>query len=423
MPDQPSDLGAPPTVEEPWPPPALSTEEAVTDEPEPHRLRGRRRLIVLAVCAAVTVLAAVVITVRLRQSDAPAVEPGVDTWAPYWALDESLPELDARAEQFRELSPFWFAAEGVDSIVVDENADGAQTDAFMETARRSGSRVVPSIVDAMPSGAMAAMLADPAQRARHVDALARFAEEGSYAGLDIDYEKFAFSDDRSTWDTTRPAWVAFVTALAERLHTDGRTLTVSIPPIYDAGRTSDSGFWVYAYDEIAPVVDRIRVMAYDYSTDAPGPIAPLAWVQEAIDSAVEATGEPSKLVLGVPLYGYNWLVSTVGSCPPGEAPDRTGVTARSAGDLAAERGAEPVYDETTAEWAFTYRLDLTDGTTSCTQTRQVHYVDSRGATARMALADAAGLAGSSFWALGYEDDALWSTLSETGQATTVTTTG
>ena len=100
---------------------------------------------------------------------------------------------------------------------------------------------MPSIVDAMPSGAMAAMLADPAQRARHVDALARFAEEGSYAGLDIDYEKFAFADDRSTWDTTRPAWVAFVTALAERLHTDGRTLTVSIPPIYDAGRTSYSG--------------------------------------------------------------------------------------------------------------------------------------------------------------------------------------
>ena len=54
---------------------------------------------------------------------------------------------------------------------------------------------------------------------------------------------------------------------------------MSIPPIYDTGRTSDSGSWVYDYGAIAPVVDHIRVMAYDYSTDSPGPIAPLEWVQ------------------------------------------------------------------------------------------------------------------------------------------------
>ena len=52
---------------------------------------------------------------------------------------------------------------------------------------------------------------------------------------------------------------------AQRLHADGRTLTVSVPPVYDGGQTDDSGYWVYDYGGIAPLVDTIRIMAYDYS--------------------------------------------------------------------------------------------------------------------------------------------------------------
>jgi spore germination protein YaaH len=344
----------------------------------------------------------------------------VDAWAPYWALDDSVPDLTARSGDIADLSPFWYAAERADSIVVDENASKPQTEAFLTAARRAGIRLVPSVVDAMPAGAMAAVLADPTQRAIHVKALADFAAKGDFAGLDIDYEKFAFSDDRSSWAATRPGWVAFVTELAERLHADGRTLTVSIPPIYDTGRTSDSGYWVYDYAAIAPLVDHIRVMAYDYSTSSPGPIAPLDWVQQTIDATAEASGDPSKLVLGLPLYGYNWVVSTSGTCPSGQDEGRSGVTARSAEDLAARRGAKPVYDAVTGEWTFTYRLELSDATTTCTQTRQVHYIDSQGALARLALAEKAGFDGGALWALGYEDAALWSGLSPAGSTTAST---
>ena len=74
--------------------------------------------------------------------------------------------------------------------------------------------------------------------------------------------------------------MAFVAELSERLHADGRTLTVSVPPVYDARRTRRSGYWVYDYGAIAPLVDSIRVMAYDYSNAStdPGAIAPLDWV-------------------------------------------------------------------------------------------------------------------------------------------------
>jgi spore germination protein YaaH len=401
-----------------WPPPdptaraedALVTTDAPAeaDEAPPASVgwSARRRWAVFGACGALVVACLLVLVLRHSDGGEPTTSR-IDAWAPYWTLDASLPELPERARQLREISPFWFTATGVDSIVVDPHAPADLTEEFLDTAKRSGARVVPSIVDGLPAGGMAALLADPASRARHVDALAEFAASGDYAGLDIDYEQFAFADDRSTWSTTRPSWVAFVRELADRLHRDGRTLTVSVPPIYDAGRTEDSGYWVYDYAAIAPLVDRIRIMAYDYSTDEPGPIAPLDWVQRAIDGAKEATGDPSKLVLGVPVYGYNWVVSTTGTCPTGEADGRTGVTARSAADLAARRAAVPVYDRVTGELSFTYELELADGTTSCTQRRVVQYVDARGAAERSRLADEAGLDGVAIWALGNEPPDLW----------------
>jgi len=350
-----------------------------------------------------------VLVLQLRGDPAPPPDPGLDAWAPYWALDSSLSEVGQRAGSLHELSPFWFKAERADSIVADENAPAAQTKAFLDRARAAGARVVPSIVDGMPAGAMAAVLADPGQRAVHVEALADFAAKGDYAGLDLDYESFAFKDDRATWATTRPAWVAFIGDLAERLHADGRTLTVSVPPVYDDGQTDASGYWVYDYRAITPLVDRIRVLAYDYSTADPGPIAPLPWVQQIVDGTAKASGDPSKLVLGLPLYGYNWVLSTAGTCPD-KAEGRTTVSARAAPDLAKRRGATPVYEPTIGEWSFTYQLPVSDGTTSCTQTRQVRYVDGDGALARRSRALAADFGGASVWALGYDDDAFWAGL-------------
>jgi spore germination protein YaaH len=165
-------------------------------------------------------------------------------WVPYWALDDALPDLEARAEALDELSPFWFEATGVETIAANPNTP-EEAEQFVETATANEVPLVASILDATGPGEMVAILADPGSRAQHVDAIVAFAADGDFAGIDLDYEQFAFGDGRETWPTTRPNWVAFVAELAERLHADGRTLTVSVPPVYDAGRTWLSGYWVY----------------------------------------------------------------------------------------------------------------------------------------------------------------------------------
>jgi spore germination protein YaaH len=258
---------------------------------------------------------------------------------------------------------------------------------------------------------MARILADADQRAAHVDAIAEFAADGDFAGIDIDYERFAFDDGRDTWATTRPNWVAFVEELSARLHDDDRTLTVSIPPVYDAGQTADSGFWVYDYAAITPHVDHIRVMAYDYSVAAsePGPIAPLTWVDQIIAGTTAASGDPSKLILGVPLYGRNWPTSARGECPE-NAPGVETVTNRAVDDLVARRNATPAYDPALGEWTFSYEAEFSDGALTCTQQRTVFYVDDDGVQQRVQRALDAGLGGVSLFALGYDDQQVWNNI-------------
>ncbi len=389
-------------------------------------INGRRRWMLIALGAVMALVVGVVAFGLLDDDDEggtgpseeqPAPRPeGLElhAWVPYWALDDALPDLAARADALDEVSPFWFEATGVETIATSPNTP-AEAEQFIETATANEVPLVASILDATGPGEMAAILADPGSRTDHVDAIVDFAADGDFAGIDLDYEQFAFADGRESWATTRPNWVAFVAELAERLHADGRTLTVSVPPVYDARRTRQSGYWVYDYGAIAPLVDSIRVMAYDYSnasTDA-GPIAPLEWVNRIIAGTTAAAGDPSKLVLGVPLYGYNWPTEESGDCDG--ARGVTTVTGRTVGALADERGATPVHDPATGESSFTYDLDV-DGT--CTQHRQVNYVDTDGIEQRIQLALDAGYAGASLFALGYDDEAVWDVVAGIDEALT-----
>ena len=371
-----------------------------------------RPMLVLAVLA--TLALVIGFAVKWSKDDSRALPPGavpIDVWAPYWTLADTLVDADNRFPELREVSPFWFGIRSPGEVTFDENAPRQLADDFLERARDASVRIVPSIRDQMAAGEMAAVLADPATRAAHVQTIVEFADGIDADGIDLDYEQFAFADGSASWEATSPNWVDFIAELADELHDDGRTLTVSIPPVYDVETTGDRGYWVYDHGAIAEHVDAIRIMAYDFSVAEAGPIAPLAWVQDAVDGTSLAVPDDlhHKLVLGVPSYGTNWVVSTVGECPA-SAEGRTGVTALSVDELAERRGGVPAYDAVTGEWVFSYSLTFDDGITACVQSRKVHWVDAEGVAARAEIARRAGWGGVALWALGYEDDAVWQSL-------------
>jgi hypothetical protein len=375
-----------------------------------------------AVLAAVALVALLVVIVGTRDGDerhAPTPDPPgrpVAGWFPYW-VGEWAPEttpFTANQAYVDAVSPFWYQAGESGSsdptLLKVSTSDGSPIPpAMVDELRAAGVPVVPSVVDAFDAGGMAAILADPATRTAHVDALVNLAASQQWDGIDLDYERFAFADGADSWDATRPNWVAFVQELSARLHADGRQLVVTTPALWESDGTVQ--YRVYDWGAIAPHVDALRVMTYDWSTSQPGPLAPTYWVEDTLEYATEANVPPGKLQLGIPTYGKDWITATDGTCPQGTPVESSSVPLKEIDGLIAEFGATPTRDESSGEMTFTYTSTPTgpaaDGSqTSCTQTHEVWYLDQTavGDRARLAAEHGSGVA---LWALGYEPTWAW----------------
>jgi spore germination protein YaaH len=76
------------------------------------------------------------------------------------------------------------------------------------------------------------------------------------------------------------------------------------------GRTRAIANDVYDYERIAPYVDRIFVMGYDFhwSGGPAGPVSPLQWGRNVANHSLRVIGA-EKLVMGIPFYGRAWADS------------------------------------------------------------------------------------------------------------------
>jgi len=386
------------------------------DRPASHRggdaPRSKLGLIVIALVGALVVGAVVAFSLHRNATPWSRATPvTVSGWVPYWQASAGLTSFSTHVGEFADVSMFAYRATAADAVGPYPNVDPAAAAQFVAAAGSSGAAVTASVVDDTKPDVMAQILSEPQSRALHVQTIVQFAAANNFAGIDLDYENFAFNDGRDTWDSTRPNWVAFVTELADALHKQHRTLTVSAPYVLDGKQTSDSGYWVYDYAAIGKVVDRIRIMAYDYSTTEPGPIAPLSWVR-AVVVATKKLVPASKLVLGIPVYGRDWAGDIVGTCPPDQTPKTHTISATNAETLAASEGIVPMWADHSAERTFTYTqqivgTDVTGAAASCTVTRTVWYSDAQSVYERAWVAERQDLSGVALFPLGSDVPAMW----------------
>jgi spore germination protein YaaH len=360
-----------------------------------------------------------------RAADPPRF-PLVSGWLPSWATQDALAGVEGNADLFADASPFWYTARASSgSTTISTAVPAATRAAVLASLRSRGIAVIPSVADGSAARAMAAVLKDPTARARHVAQLVDLVAANGFDGIELDYEKFAFSDGSSTWATTRPAWVAFVTQLGNALHASGKKLALAVPPMYNGLRNSTSGYWVYDYAVVAPVVDSLRIMTYDYSVSRPGPISPLSFIRRTLSYGVTAF-PAERIRMGVPAYGRLWVArradgtrSISGTCPT-DAPLGTTsfTTAASLGYLATRAGATvPTlrFDEPSGEMVATFRRTYTgtdaDGEkASCVVDHEAWWMDARGVAARMPLISEFRLAGAAVWHLGGVDAGSWAAM-------------
>jgi hypothetical protein len=245
-----------------------------------------------------------------------------------------------------------------------------------------------------------------------VDEIVATVASQNYDGIDLDFEGFAFIDPNTTWKATAPNWVLFVKELGAALHAQKKILSITTPYLFNPAE-KQKGYFVYAWAEIAPHIDRLRIMTYDYSTSRPGPIGPIAWTEKTVKYAVSIM-PASKVYLGLPGYGKDWVTKVEGVCPSNLAkiitPSAKAGTflMRDAASIAATYGAVPTYNETFAEVTFSYKREYTGTTssglsTTCTASRTAWHQNAQSFSLRAQLVAKYQLGGAAQWVIGQEE--------------------
>ena len=324
--------------------------------------------------------------------------------------------LFTKKDLMKEVMPFWFSLKSP-TVIRDDYITGNPSWPMADTVclmRRAGLQVIPTMTDGTDKLVLSGYLSNATTRTTLVKTIVDLVLKNNFDGIDLDYEGFAFVDGNNTWSTTAPRWVVFIKELSVALHANNKLLSVSTPYLYDP-KEVQKGYFVYAWADIASSIDRLRIMTYDFSVAKPGPMGPLTWTEKTIQYAISVMSA-SKVYMGLPGYGRDWITSVAGKCPtsapPGLVAGAKAATFKMNYALAkaAIDGAVPVFNEQYSEATYSYvqsfnGLSAAGAATACTVNRTVWYQNARSFADRMALVAKYRLGGAAIWTLGMEDDA------------------
>lgn len=390
-------------------------------------MRSKERAFRLtAVSAALIIVVAAIFTPSPSSAQSPPRKI-LTGWIPYYGMKTALPSAVANGDLIKEVMPFWYTLKSETKItdLYTPSNPSVPMNIPLTTMRDSGFQIIPTITDGTGKLVLAKLLSVASTRAQVVNTITNLVVANNFDGIDLDFEGFAFTDGTASWPATRINWVTFISQLSTSLHSLGKLLSVTTPVLFDPA-TGKRGYYIYDWATISPMIDRLRIMTYDYSTSSPGPIGPLTWAEQSISYAVSVVAA-SKVYLGVPGYGRDWVTKVVGVCPSSVASVITpGAHAavfvmRDAADLAATYGATPLYNNTFGEVTFSYQKVYSGSAsnglaTSCTASRTAWYENAQSYAARAQLVAKYRLGGITAWTFGMEDPSATDAVRQVAQA-------
>ncbi len=365
--------------------PALSI---ARQTPKGRRFRVGGSMWLLLPLLIIGVVAAVVAT-NLFAAPPAVPSPVVVVSMPYWNIDHGTSAVLANRGDVNEVSPWVYGLDAEGDIVNQyQPGQDAAVAADIARLRASGLRVVPTLANVVDGDfayqPIAAILHDPKRSEAHINAIVNLVVRNDFTGIDIDYEDLVGTD--------RQVFTSFMTELATALHAHHKVLSAAL-----FAKTTDAGYdqrnVAQDYAAIGKVVDQVRLMGYDYhwASSPPGPIAPVTWIRAVLDYARTQIA-PAKIVLGVPMYGYDWI-----------GDKGTSITWLQALRLAKQYKVKTQFDKASQTPWFSY----TDG---AGQRHQVWFENAASVTAKLNAAQGAGAAGVYLWLYGYEDTGVWPAL-------------
>ncbi|MBU1016715.1 MAG: glycosyl hydrolase family 18 protein [Patescibacteria group bacterium] len=168
------------------------------------------------------------------------------------------------------------------------------------------------------------------------------------------------------------------------------------------------------------VADGLFIMAYDFyrpTSDKAGPVAPISGYPDKYDYDItrmiedyKKVASSEKLILGVPYYGYNWVVENTepnSTRIPGDDVLGYSISQNYAQISNSDYQKDLLWDTEAKVPYFTYISDTG-------ATRQVYFENAESLREKYILAKRENLQGVGIWALGYDEDKkeLWQVLRE-----------
>ncbi len=301
----------------------------------------------------------------------------------YYSGDAAgLESLQAHWRQIDVLAPqcYWIEPEGF------VHGDlPARLQSFPELARVP---LMPLLFDRdFDRETLTSFLHSPRAQMRAIESSALLARRDRALGIQVDLETINPED--------RVLFSRFILHLAERLHRDGRLLSVAVVPRFEgAGAAEPRGAQAFDYRALGQAADFLTVMTYDQSTrnGPPGPVAGYEWVERAVDYAVRHVAR-SKIVLGIPLYGRDWEE---------DAGESRSLTADDVDALLARPGVEKIWSE---RWRAPWIRYFQEGAE-----HTAWFEDRRSWEEKLRLVREYHLRGFAAWRLGAEGPEFWSLL-------------
>ncbi len=240
----------------------------------------------------------------------------VTGWIPYWRQATGTADTLPHLSKMTEVNPFTYTLKS-DGTLMDNGPTNAEPWlSFNAVAKAQGVRVIPTVMTS--NGALVhELLSDQTKRIALEDHIAEVVKTNGYDGIDIDFE--------GKQAQTKDYFSTFLKGLKQRLGDKWLMCTIETR-IPDADRyfgaeiPADSQVFANDLKAIGTYCDRVRLMTYDQqridmkiNADAGTRLYAAngdpAWVEKVVNFMAKDIPK-SKILIGVPTYGYEYSVTT-----------------------------------------------------------------------------------------------------------------
>ena len=322
--------------------------------------------------------------VRTEVTNIPQIEGKVNmVWEPFYT------DIDTNyIEGLNVFSPMMFELERLGKGNVIDNVTQNRLD-YINWAKSNNYKVWAMVTNHSWIETTTEILNSYELRNKNINNILELAKKYDVDGINLDFEHM--------YEEDKDMFTQFVVELYPRLKELGMVLSVDVTAP-DGGAN-----WSMCYDRnaIADNSDYIVFMAYDqYGTSSTkaGTTAGLDWMRVSLNKFLKTEEiEPNKIILGLPFFTRLWTEYSDGSIKS------TAIYMRSITNVIPASAYE---NKTWLDDVAQYYVEYTEGNT----TKKMWIEDERSLTAKLNLVVENNLGGVAFWAKGYENPEIWSSI-------------